>query len=199
VHVVQQSAGEAAGTIQRDADAGTEPPQSQDAASESDPTREPAPPAVNPDAGAVEMQAPGGAGGGGPAPAITLETGNSTWNPVNNAVHQNICVEGYGSGGPKRCFSFAATGGAQLPQFSSTWLGWSSIVAGAILTGEIYTPAPVPGSSIVSTHSPTAAQASNWLNYMNRTRVGLQDGYSVARHNCRTFSQWEFRDAPSHW
>ena len=57
----------------------------------------------------------------------------------------------------------------------------------------------VPGASIVSTHSPTAAQASNWLNYMNRTRVGLQDGYSVARHNCRTFSQWEFRDAPSHW
>ena len=27
-------------------------------------------------------------------------------------------------------------------------------------------------------------------------RVGTEDVYSLARHNCRTYSQWEFRDAP---
>ena len=45
----------------------------------------------------------------------------------------------------------------------------------------------------------TATQAGNWLNYMVLSRLGLTDGYSVARHNCRMFSQWEFRDAPSNW
>ena len=95
-------------------------------------------------------------------------------------------------------FSFAATG-AQLPKFSSTWLGWNSLVIGAILKGEVYEPPPVSGARVVSRHTPTTAQGSRWLKYMLGTRLGLQDVYSVARHNCRTFSQWEFGDAPSHW
>src|SRR5262249_12831248 len=124
-------------------------------------------------------------------------TGNTGASPINNAVHQQICVDTSGQGS-KQCFSFAASG-AQLPQFSSTWLGWSSTVIGAILQGEIYHPGAVPGATVVSRHTPTASQATKWLSYMRSTRLGLQDGYSVARHNCRTFSQWEFRDAPSHW
>ena len=104
-----------------------------------------------------------------------------------------------GTDAGKECFSFAANGSLQAPEFSTTWLGWSSIVAGAILNGEIYHPGPVPGATIVSRQTPTAAQAARWLSYMRDRRLGLKDGYSVARHNCRTFSQWEFRDAPSHW
>ena len=127
---------------------------------------------------------------------ITLETGNSGASSVNNLVHQQVCVDRPTRS--KRCFSFAAVG-VQAPQFSSTWLGWSSWVTGAILKGEVYDPAPVSGATIVSTHTPTVTQADNWVNYMDTSRLGLQDGYSVARHNCRTFSQWEFRDAPLHY
>jgi hypothetical protein len=135
-------------------------------------------------------------GGSGTTAEITLETGNTGAGPLNNLVHQQVCVDRPSRS--KRCFSFAATG-AQTPQFSSTWLGWSSWVTGAILQGEIYDPVPVPGATIVSTHTPTVAQADNWVDYMDTSRLGLKDGYSVARHNCRTYSQWEFRDAPLHY
>ena len=142
--------------------------------------------------GAVRNEATGTATS--TSPEITLETGNTGASPLNNLVHQQVCVDD----GTKDCFSFAAVG-AQFPQFSSTWLGWSSTVVGAILKGQVYDPSPVPGATIVSRHSPTPAQAANWRSYMLRRRLGLNDGYSVARHNCRTFSQWEFRDAPSNW
>lgn len=128
---------------------------------------------------------------------ITLETGNIGAGFLNNLVHQQICVDRYGPS-RKRCFSFAAIG-AQLPQFSSTWLGWNSWVIGAILEGQVYEPSPVSTATVVSRHTLTATQGNTWLNYILGTRLGLQDGYSVGRHNCRTYSQWEFRDAPSHW
>jgi len=135
-------------------------------------------------------------GASGSTAEITLETGNSGAGVINNLVHQQICVDRPSRS--KRCFSFAATGG-QLPQFSSTWLGWDSWVTGAILKGEVYDPAPVSGATIESTHTPTVAEADNWVDYMDTKRLGLTDGYSVARHNCRLFSQWEFRDAPLHY
>lgn len=185
-HVIQQTSGHAAPQIQR------EPEESGGGSS------------LDPVSSSTTSSEPGestaGTGSGGAAgPEITLETGNIGAGFLNNLVHQQICVNGHGVGtGAKQCFSFAATG-AQLPQFSSTWLGWSSIVAGAVLKGQVYHPAPVPSATVVNRHTPTAAQATNWLRYMSGTRLGLQDGYSVARHNCRTFSQWEFRDAPSNW
>jgi hypothetical protein len=37
------------------------------------------------------------------------------------------------------------------------------------------------------------------LNYMHSQRLKKNDVYSLARHNCRTYSQWEFRDAPKNW
>jgi hypothetical protein len=148
--------------------------------------------------GGAGLPSPLGTGAATGGPEITLETGNVGASPINNAVHQQVCVS-TGTDAGKQCFSFAANGSLQAPEFSTTWLGWSSIVAGAILNGEIYHPGPVPGATIVSRHTPTAAQAARWLSYMRGSRLGLQDGYSVARHNCRTFSQWEFRDAPSHW
>ena len=130
------------------------------------------------------------------SPEITLETGNNASSPVNNAIHQQICVV-MGPGMGKDCYSFAATG-VQAPEFSSSWLGWSSTVVGATLQGTVYKPDPVAGASVDSRLTPTAAQATKWNSYM-LTRLALQDGYSVARHNCRMFSQWELRDAPSHW
>lgn len=129
---------------------------------------------------------------------ITLETGNVGAGFLNNLVHQQICIEGSEVQQNKRCFSFAAVG-AQLPQFSTTWLGWDSLVVGAILKGQVYEPAPVSDATIVNRHRPTAEQGARWLNYIESRRLGLNDGYSVARHNCRTYSQWEFRDAPGNW
>ena len=128
---------------------------------------------------------------------ITLETGNIGNGFLNNLVHQQVCVDRHDQG-RKRCFSFAATG-LQTPQFSSTWLGWNSLVVGAVIKGEIYEPRPVSSATVVDRHTPTVAQGTRWLNYIRNTRLGIQDGYSVARHNCRLYSQWEFRDAPSHW
>lgn len=132
------------------------------------------------------------------SPEITLETGNnaSSSSFLNNALHQQVCVvTGVVPG--KDCYSFAATG-LQAPEFSSTWLGWSDLVIGDSLQGTVYSPDPVSGASVASRLTPTAAQAVKWDSYMV-TRLGLQDGYTVADHNCRKFSQFEFRDAPSHW
>jgi uncharacterized protein DUF4157 len=186
-HVVQQSGCAPTPQIQRQ-DAGTGDAGPGDAGLAGHPPEETLPsPALGPAAPAASSAT---------SPEITLETGNSGAGPINNLVHQQICVDGYG--GSKRCFSFAASG-LQAPQFSSTWLGWSSYVVSAVIKGEVYEPAPVAGATIASRHTPTAAQAARWLGYMTGTRLGLQDGYSVARHNCRTFSQWEFRDAPLHW
>jgi len=127
---------------------------------------------------------------------ITVETGNAGAGPINNRVHQQICVMNCNM--EKQCFSFGMTG-PQWPEFSKKWLGWNSWVTGAILQGEIYQADPVPGATIYSRHTTTAAQDAKWLQYELTTRLGLKDGYSVARHNCRTYSQWEFRDAPLHW
>ncbi len=127
---------------------------------------------------------------------ITVETGNAGAGPINNRVHQQICVMNCNM--EKQCFSFGMTG-PQWPEFSRKWLGWNSWVTGAILQGEIYQADPVPGATIYSRHTTTAAQDAKWLQYELTTRLGLKDGYSVARHNCRTYSQWEFRDAPLHW
>jgi len=170
-HVVQQSSGQSAGLVQRE--------------EETDATALPTPASST--------------AAGAPTAEITLETGNIGAGFLNNLVHQQVCVDSHSAGtDAKRCFSFAATG-VQWPQFSRTWLGWSSPVVGAILKGQVYEPDPVPSATVVGRHSPTAAQGANWLSYMTGTRLGLQDGYSVARHNCRKYSQWEFRDAPTHW
>jgi len=131
---------------------------------------------------------------------ITVETGNVNAGFINNGIHQQVCVGGCNS--DHRCFSFGklpGSQGVQWPEFSKTWLGWNSWVTGAILKGEIYEADPVKGAKIYSRHTTTAAQDANWLKYILTKRLGLQDGYSVARHNCRTYSQWEFRDAPLHW
>jgi RHS repeat-associated protein len=125
---------------------------------------------------------------------ITLETGNNSGKVLNDVVHQNVCGD---CNGQKTCFSFAAIG-ARAPWASSTWLGWSSWVGPSPLMGHIYSPSPVPGAAIASRHTSTPAQTKKWIRYVT-TRLGMQDTYSVANHNCRKYAQWEFRDAPLHW
>ena len=148
---------------------------------------------------------------------ITLETGSDStewFDRLNNIYHQQVCVDLWKDNATcteetkwecchrgKTCFSFAYIG-RQWPQFSSTWLGWASAVVGAIMQGEIYERDQAIGATIDSTHMTTMQQDRNWLNYMadgTPHRVGTKDGYSVLRHNCRKYSQWEFRDAPLHW
>ena len=191
---------------QEDVNMGSLGPSNQDAASDEGQNRETDVewmPQVSADAkfsdvaGRSSDQLSGGLPTTSASPEITLESGNNTGSPLNRLLHQQVCVVP-GFERRKDCHSFAAIG-VQLPQFSSTWLGWNSKVVGAVLKGEVYNVDAVPGATVVSRLTPTAVQASKWNSYMLNRRSGLQDGYSVARHNCRTFSQWEFRDAPSHW
>ncbi len=116
---------------------------------------------------------------------ITLETGNTGAGPSNNALHQQVCVDWHSpyATRDKRCFSFGklpGTAGVQLPQFSWTWLGWSSWVVGAILKGEVYEAPPVSGATIVSRHTTTVQQDKNWLGYILGVRLGLKDGSKMA-------------------
>jgi len=123
-------------------------------------------------------------------------------NCVNNSVHISVCVdtwEGAGEGdGPmgRACFSFGCTGfGVYGPK--STWLGWSSWTF-TCLEGEIYQETFTDGK-ILRRHKTTPQQDRAWLNYIMTKRLGIKDGYSVARHNCRKYSNMEFDDAPKHY
>jgi len=129
---------------------------------------------------------------------IYLKTGNTGAGSINNAVHQKVCVDTWDRNGCKTgeaCFSFGKTGwmfrfGARL-----RWLGWNShTLGGLLMKGEIYEDLTV--GAVVKTQKTTVIQDRVWLNWMRRSRVGTEDVYSVGRHNCRTYSQWEFRDAP---
>jgi len=126
---------------------------------------------------------------------ITLETGNDSGYVANDSVHQNVCVN-FGGQSEKLFVSFAMfRAGIHIGR---KWLGWNSPTC-AILEGEIYITNPVPGAAIINRHTTTHAQDNRCWDYIVKYRVSLKDGYSVERHNCRKYSQWEFRDAPLHW
>jgi len=130
---------------------------------------------------------------------IYLKTGNNTSNPINNAIHQNVCVDTWDSKCCGKtgiaCFSFGYNGNWKWRWFSRTWLGWSSItLAGYLMEGEIYETDDT--GTVVKTKKTTCTQDTRWLNYMRFTRVRTTDVYSAARHNCRKYAQWEYRDAP---
>jgi hypothetical protein len=133
---------------------------------------------------------------------IYLQTGNDSGNPINDRIHQSICVDtwsgSYGCCGHKTgkaCFSFGANGKWRIPIPSGTWLGWSEFNAGGPMVGEIYSADDT--GTVVNTIKTTCKQDMMFLIYMN-ARLGSIDTYSVGRHNCRRYSQYEFRDAPSH-
>jgi len=132
---------------------------------------------------------------------IYLQRGNGTITP-NRWLHLGVCVDlwhctqsGWQKTG-KACFSFAMTGGRlRLP--SNKWLGWSEFNAGGPLEGQIYQQTYLNGK-VVAQRTTTMRQDLTWYMYMLVGRVGTADTYSVARHNCRRYSKYEYRDAPLH-
>jgi hypothetical protein len=130
---------------------------------------------------------------------IYLKTGNNTSNPINNALHQNVCVDTWDRECCEKtglaCFSYGYDGHWRWWWFKSTWLGWSSItLAGYLMEGEIYEADDT--GEIAESKKTTCVEDKKWLNYMRGTRVGTIDVYSAARHNCRKYAQWEYADAP---
>ena len=122
-------------------------------------------------------------------------------------LHQKICVDRWETRvidgtevlqrtGELACFSFAVRPGKKVgfPLFKKTWLGWNSIVVAGCLRGEIYQDSYTEGLVIRQKYT-TSFQDTLWLNYMWK-RKGEVDVYSVARHNCRMYSNMEFDDAP---
>ena len=146
---------------------------------------------------------------------ITLETDNVGIRPFQTGLHQQICVDVWRSAQPgcteknkwecchsiKECFSFGWYEDSRfsLPRFSITWLGWKTLVLGPILNGRISLAPVVENATITSRHITTMKQDANWRNYMKNSRNGLEDAYTLLDLNCRTYAQWEFRDAPLHW
>ena len=130
-------------------------------------------------------------------------------NCANNSIHLSVCVDTWDGYTQQQiengeateptgrdCFSFGATGfGVYGPK--TTWLGWSSWTL-TCLEGQIYQ-AKFKDGTISKRHETTPQQDRAWLNYMTTTRLGTKDGYSVARHNCRKYSNMEFDDAPKHY
>ena len=128
---------------------------------------------------------------------IYLKTGNNSGNPINDAIHQNVCVDTTCNqdGNNLACFSFGKTGWMLRFGARYTWLDWNSYTLGGLLMkGEIYESADT--GKVVSTKRTTWSQDYYWLKWMRQYRVGTVDVYSVGRHNCRLYSQWEFNDAP---
>lgn len=131
---------------------------------------------------------------------IYLKTGNNSGNSINDAIHQNVCVDTCENGKKGiACFSFGATG--EIRWFSSrgTWLGWELSWLGG--TGAFWLMEGVidkydDAGTVVQTKQTTAAQDQAWLNWMRTNRVGTKDIYSVLRFNCRKYAQMEFADAP---
>jgi hypothetical protein len=160
---------------------------------------------------------------------ITLETGNEDADPVNNAVHQQVCAssgavldrrddaeDGFSLGISSSVSSSSTT--TSVDQIGNgdyrVCFSFGAVGAGghagwrwlgwaswvlALIEGEIYIADPVAGAAIVKRHTTTPDQDLRWVLYMINSRVGKLDGYSVLRHNCRKFSQLEFDAAPQHW
>lgn len=132
---------------------------------------------------------------------VTTGNKNASWFQVGNRyLHQEICVDTWHvdpnnkcckTKGPRRCFSFGATG-LQFPWPSSSWLEFDSFQCG-LLQGTVYETAD-QGTRTSATLNTTCQQDEAFLDILR----GMEDSkgaYSLLRHNCRTFSQEMFEDA----
>ena len=130
---------------------------------------------------------------------IYLMTGNDSWNPVNNLLHQSIGVDTWDpetcESTGRRCFSFGQIGFG-WNSGKTTWLGYNSwTLPGYLGKGMIYEASEVEGATIVKQKQTNKKEDACWLKEMEG-RVGETDVYSVGRHNCRNFSQCAFENAP---
>jgi len=134
---------------------------------------------------------------------VTLTTGNRNalwWQIGNRFLHQEICVDTWSWNKKsccwrrtgRSCFSFMAIGlGFGSP--GDSWLGMSSVKGPGILRGEVYQTED-QGLENTETLETTVFQDLVFLTYL-MAQDGKNDTYSVARHNCRTFSQAMFEEA----
>ena len=136
---------------------------------------------------------------------VYLKTGNNTWNPINNLIHQNVCVD-YCFRGTKSivCFSFGFNGSVQrMGMLQSNWLGWELSWGerllepyGLALQGTIYEADDT--GEVTKTKKTTPEEDRRWLIWMKNHREKTTDFYTVGYFNCRTYSQKEFDDAPGY-
>jgi len=126
---------------------------------------------------------------------IYLKTGNNTWNPLNNAIHQNVCVDTCEDGKKTlACFSFGAN--MRHWRFATgvpNWLGWNLPwyywhKPGLALVGSIYYAEDT--GTVVATKKTTAIQDRRWLTWMWTKRFQTQDVYTVHPLNCGSASTW---------
>ena len=129
---------------------------------------------------------------------IYLYTGNNSGSWLNDQLHQSVVVDEWSSNGKIRGkvgFTFSFEGNFDWYAPSITWLDFPGFVLpGYWMEGEIKEVRSPPGR-ITSEKKTTCEEDKAWLRQM-RTKVGKKGVYSVGRHNCRNFSQAEFKAAP---
>lgn len=123
-------------------------------------------------------------------------------NPVNKAVHQDIAVDTWKKKGDRwvktgrSYYTFAATGGVDW-WVGPNWLGIGTSWTATWATGRVFdetTNRKVGNGTVASILQTTPEEDNEFKAYLD-TFVGKEDGYSLARHNCRMFSQWMFQKA----
>jgi RHS repeat-associated protein len=118
-------------------------------------------------------------------------------NILNRQFHQDIVVDTW----EKRSGKWVKTGQAHytfaaaypLPRISSTWLGKSSITC-TVLTGKVYKYTPSRTGTVSKTLKTTPQFDQKFEETLDES-IRMTGGYSLLRHNCRTFSQDMFKKA----
>ncbi len=138
---------------------------------------------------------------------IYLRSGNAAapwWQPGNRQLHQEVCVDRWKKCCPenpgssikderKVCWSFGFTNfGWTAP--SMTWLGRPSFNAGGPMKGEVYRTADTGLHTIKTKKTTCSEDLKFWFKMW--LMEGRVDTYSVARHNCRMFSQMMYNEGP---
>jgi hypothetical protein len=111
---------------------------------------------------------------------IYVEGGNDTYNPINNYIHQNVCVDVWLTCDPptlfgKVCFSF----GLDLSD----------------CCGKPYMTDPIPWADIVRRKSTTCKEDGEFFEKI-KIHLGHSGPYNLFTRNCRHFSNSWFEAAP---
>jgi RHS repeat-associated protein len=137
---------------------------------------------------------------------IYLVQGNDSWNPLNNLIHQSICVSQtdfcngkYVLTGRIDCFSFGWLTGFQGLGWSSpsrVWLGRPTTYnLGGPLRGVVYTHDWSVGVQAINNIIFTTPDEDADFTAVLVQMLNMEDTYSLAYHNCRRFSQMMFEEA----
>ena len=137
---------------------------------------------------------------------IYLKEGTIGNGPIVNKLHQKVCVDLWDCVNTQepqkkgiKCYSFGRDyGDGVIIRIGARflWLGWYDyVLGGVLLKGEIYPDASTPGEKEIKKKKTTPQKDYAWNEMMRKKRKGVADVYSLARHNCRKYSQQEFEDA----